>query len=218
MKEDDGGDGAESVADREYEMSNHIRLQPHPCIVTLFQVLCFPDNGFYMIVMELCPNGDLMRQMKISREEALVAERAYEPVSTVPGWAGQIFLALEHIHVRVKAIMRDLKPENVVIGETGLAKLTDFGLGLIEIVGKSIGNEVKMELPHSDIVVQACRKLFRLFVTNPILNKMCVAYCSDPRLLFIPYQFPMCLFVISARHDQQITAHRERYSTWAQLM
>jgi hypothetical protein len=46
------------MADREYEMSNHIRMQPHPCIVTLYQVNCFSDKGFYMIVMEFCPHGD----------------------------------------------------------------------------------------------------------------------------------------------------------------
>lgn len=118
-----------STADREYEMSNHIRLQPHPCIVTLFQVNCFPDKGFYMIVMEFCPHGDLMRVVGNARRQAVEAGTHYESPTPVPRWIGQVFLALEHLHIRVGAILRDLKPENVVISQHGCAKLTDFGFG-----------------------------------------------------------------------------------------
>jgi serine/threonine protein kinase len=118
-----------SAADREFQMSNHIRLRPHPCIVTLFHVLYFPNNCFYMIVMELCPQGDLLKLTHAMRKEALYRNARFQPHPACPGWVGQVFLGLEHLHLRVRAILRDLKPDNVVISESGHAKLTDFGLG-----------------------------------------------------------------------------------------
>lgn len=45
-------------------------------------------------------------------------------------WIGQIFLALEHLHLKLQTLVRDLKPQNVVLTH-GRAKLTDFGHGRI---------------------------------------------------------------------------------------
>lgn len=122
-------DAGGSTADREMEMSNHIQLQPHPCIVHLFQVLNFPEKSLYMIVMELCPHGDLLGQIVIAKRALGGNATDYQPPPSAAGWIGQIFLALEHLHLRVAAILRDLKPENVVISKSGHAKLTDFGFG-----------------------------------------------------------------------------------------
>merc|ERR1712232_420087 len=45
-------------------------------------------------------------------------------------YTAAVALAFEHLH-EMKAIPRDLKPENVLVTEDGFAKLADFGLSKI---------------------------------------------------------------------------------------
>jgi len=118
-----------TTAEREYEMSNHIRMQPHPFIVRLHQVHSCLEIGFFMIVMELCTHGDLLHWIRTYRVKAAREQRRYTPPPLALKWLGQVFLALEHLHLKMGALLRDLKPDNVVINDQGLAKLTDFGFG-----------------------------------------------------------------------------------------
>ena len=46
-------------------------------------------------------------------------------------WLAEIFLGLEHLHLVLGTLQRDLKPRNVVFSRTNRAKLTDFGMGRI---------------------------------------------------------------------------------------
>eukprot|EP00439_Symbiodinium_sp_Y106_P033436 s839_g4.t1 len=63
-------------------------------------------------------------------------ERYEAPPQAIP-WIAQVFLGLEHMHKRMLTLLRDLKPENVVLSSEGCAKLTDFGFGRfgVESVG-----------------------------------------------------------------------------------
>jgi len=67
----------------------------------------------------------------IARQDALLNGVPYTPPQQATKWLGQVFLGLKHLHVRMKTLMRDLKPENVVLTTEGRAKLTDFGFGRI---------------------------------------------------------------------------------------
>ncbi len=49
-------------------------------------------------------------------------------------FAAEIILALDYLHTR-NIIYRDLKPENVLLGEDGHIKITDFGLSKTGIMG-----------------------------------------------------------------------------------
>mmetsp|Transcript_70759 Transcript_70759/g.110747 ORF Transcript_70759/g.110747 Transcript_70759/m.110747 type:complete len:251 (+) Transcript_70759:1-753(+) len=82
-----------------------------------------------MIVMEYCPRGDLLQQIRQARQEAASIEATYEPPALAQRWIGQIFLALEHLHLKMRSMLRDIKPENVVLNDRAIAKLTDFGFG-----------------------------------------------------------------------------------------
>jgi len=117
--------GVSAVATREFEMAAHIRIHPHRCIVQLFHVQHFSEVGLYCLVMEFCSGGDLLDRIKEGRGR----RGAYTMPTDARRWIGQIFLALEHLHLKMFTMIRDLKPENVVLNDKGYAKLTDFGVG-----------------------------------------------------------------------------------------
>jgi serine/threonine protein kinase len=85
----------------------------HPNIVTTFDY--FVDDGRAYIAMEYVPNGSL---------------RPHVQALSLPQIAGVlegILAALGHAHSH-GIVHRDVKPENVLIGENGIAKLADFGI------------------------------------------------------------------------------------------
>jgi serine/threonine protein kinase len=85
----------------------------HPNIVTTYDY--FVDDGRAYIAMEYVPNGSL---------------RPHVPTLSLPQIAGVlegILAALGHAHSH-RIVHRDVKPENVLVGENGIAKLADFGI------------------------------------------------------------------------------------------
>lgn len=50
------------------------------------------------------------------------------PEACAQQWFAEVFLGLEHIHVRVGALLRDLKHQNVAFSASGHVKLIDFGI------------------------------------------------------------------------------------------
>jgi len=111
----------------ECEVANHIQVKPHPCIVQFFGVQHFSGVNLYSVVMELCPHGDLIVALKASRKAARSAGMPYTPPEQALHWLGQVFLGLEHLHKRMNILVRDLKPDNVVLNGRGHAKITDVG-------------------------------------------------------------------------------------------
>jgi len=68
--------------------------------------------------MRFVKGGELFRH--------LVEVRKF-PETTAKFFAAQVALALAHLHSK-KIIYRDLKPENVLVGEDGYLLVADFGL------------------------------------------------------------------------------------------
>jgi len=95
----------------------------HPFIVRLH--FAFQTPSCLVMGLEYCPGGSLsqiiQRQSRLPEELA----RLYET---------EICMAIEHLHAR-DVVYRDLKPDNVVLDETGHAKLTDFGLSKEGVAG-----------------------------------------------------------------------------------
>lgn len=62
-------------------------------------------------------------------QKALNTSNVYQPPSQWRAWLAQIVLGLEHLHLTVRMLVRDIKPQNVVHSADGLvAKLADFGM------------------------------------------------------------------------------------------
>lgn len=112
----------------------------HPFIVKLHYAFQTPEK--LAMVMDFCPCGDL--SMYLTREKNFSEEKARF-------YLCEIILALGELH-KNGVLFRDLKPENVVIDETGHAKLTDFGLSKEntsdEILSKSFCGSIAYLAPE----------------------------------------------------------------------
>ena len=87
-----------------------------PAVVTVFDVV--HDNGSVFIVMELVEAPTLSQ---------LVRASGPLPPRAVADIGLQVLSALEAAH-GAGIVHRDVKPSNIMVGETGRAKLTDFGI------------------------------------------------------------------------------------------
>jgi serine/threonine protein kinase len=87
----------------------------HPNIVTVFTAE--KDEGVFFIVMEYV-QGDTLEHL-IMREGALDVARALD-------FSCQICNAVDHAH-RAGILHRDLRPGNMLVSESGMVKVTDFG-------------------------------------------------------------------------------------------
>jgi len=76
------------------------------------------EDGVLYIVMQLVEGEDLKR---------LIQRDAPLPLERVRSIIGQVLDGLAAIH-RAGIIHRDIKPQNILIGRDGVARLTDFGI------------------------------------------------------------------------------------------
>jgi serine/threonine-protein kinase len=88
----------------------------HPNIVAVYDR--GEAEGTYYIVMEYIDGPDL---------KEVIRARAPLPPEEAVGYARQILAALEAAHRR-GIVHRDIKPQNVMVGEDGRLKVTDFGI------------------------------------------------------------------------------------------
>eukprot|EP00027_Filamoeba_sp_ATCC50430_P017759 CAMPEP_0168570170 /NCGR_PEP_ID=MMETSP0413-20121227/16574_1 /TAXON_ID=136452 /ORGANISM="Filamoeba nolandi, Strain NC-AS-23-1" /LENGTH=658 /DNA_ID=CAMNT_0008602767 /DNA_START=34 /DNA_END=2010 /DNA_ORIENTATION=- len=94
---------------------NVLKSISHPFIVRLYST--FKDKANLYLLMEFVPGGELFNYIRRATRLPNDAARIY---------AAEIILALEYLHSK-DILYRDLKPENLLIDETGHIKLTDFG-------------------------------------------------------------------------------------------
>ncbi len=108
----------------EREFRAALRLD-HPHLV---KVLDFgSERGFHYLVMELVQGQSLGRH--IEEKGALAEEEAVRIIL-------QVAAALQQVH-ELKLVHRDVKPDNVLLTPTGVAKLAD--LGLVKVLDEELG-------------------------------------------------------------------------------
>ena len=88
----------------------------HPYIVNYIQ--SFEDEKYIYLVMQLCDGIDMYKYMD-KHGKFSEAEAAH--------FAKKILEALNHIH-SIGVVHRDIKPDNIMIGEHKELKIIDFGL------------------------------------------------------------------------------------------
>jgi serine/threonine protein kinase len=94
------------------------RLNGHPNVVRLVEVLNDPNHPSLYLVVEYCANGPLMKKN--------MADYHFEP-NTVRQYARDILEGVAFIHTQ-HIVHRDLKPENLLLTKNGIVKLSDFGV------------------------------------------------------------------------------------------
>ena len=95
----------------------------HPFIVGLHWAFQTEEKLYF--VLDYCPGGDLFFYIQHFHNF---------PENIARFYASNILLGLEVLHQN-DIVYRDLKPENVLIGKDGYAKITDFGLSKENIQG-----------------------------------------------------------------------------------
>lgn len=107
-----------------------MKLLDHPHIARLEAIYDDTEKKVMQLVMELFPNGDLNGLIKRMRISGLCLSEAQV-------WciAKGLLSALDYMHSGVKfpigdvcIIHRDIKPENIMLSDTHLVKLIDFGI------------------------------------------------------------------------------------------
>ena len=88
----------------------------HPFLVGL--VFCFQSEERIYFVMPFIRGGELFRHLR---------KEKYFDEDKVRFYAASIGIALDYLHNK-GIIYRDIKPENILIGEDGYIKLIDFGM------------------------------------------------------------------------------------------
>ena len=108
------------------------RVGRHSCIVGLNAA--FHDDRFCYMALDLCTGGDLRYHLK--KKERFDEKRIAFIVACIAS-------ALRHCHQQ-GVLHRDVKPENILIDETGFALLTDFGV--------SYSTDTHLLHPNGDII------------------------------------------------------------------
>lgn len=75
------------------------------------------------ILMEYAPNGTLLDYIDHARET-----ESYIPEMEVIHMLKQMLSALDFFHTKLNIVHRDVKPENMLIDQYGVIKLSDFGV------------------------------------------------------------------------------------------
>lgn len=98
----------------------------HPNIVKLYYA--FQDHNKVYLILEYLDGGELFHHL---------AEQKYMSEKDASYYIAQIVLALRYLHLNLKVIYRDLKPENCMLNSEGMLVLTDFGLSKVNSDGET---------------------------------------------------------------------------------
>src|SRR5579862_9885364 len=102
----------------------------HPNIVTVYDF--GEDNGVLFLAMEFLEGKSIQQ---------LVEKHNIMPVETLVPMYEQICSALDHAHQH-KIVHRDVKPANIMILESGLVKVTDFGIAKVMSMGMTQAGQI----------------------------------------------------------------------------
>ena len=102
----------------------------HPNIITVYDF--GEDNGVLYLAMEFLEGKSL---------ESIVQEQTVLPLEAILPIYDQVCSALDHAH-RNMIVHRDVKPANIMILQSGLVKVTDFGIAKMMSMGMTQAGQI----------------------------------------------------------------------------
>jgi serine/threonine protein kinase len=102
----------------------------HPNIVTVYDF--GEDNGVLYLAMEFLEGKSIQQ---------IVEKHTVMPIETIVPLFEQICSALDHAHQN-RIVHRDVKPANIMILDSGLVKVTDFGIAKLLSMGMTQAGQV----------------------------------------------------------------------------
>jgi hypothetical protein len=102
----------------------------HPNIVTVYDF--GEDSGLLYLAMELLEGKSL---------DSIVEAQNILPIETIIPMYDQVCSALDHAHMH-KIVHRDIKPANIMILDSGLVKVTDFGIAKMMSLGMTQAGQI----------------------------------------------------------------------------
>jgi len=106
--------------ERTLNEKNILEQVNHANIVKLYYA--FQDHNKVYLILEYLDGGELFHHL---------AEQKYMSEKNASFYIAQIIVALRYLHLNLKVIYRDLKPENCMLNSEGNLVLTDFGLSKV---------------------------------------------------------------------------------------
>jgi eukaryotic-like serine/threonine-protein kinase len=104
--------------ERELQLSARIN---HPHVLQVYDCGELPSGEPY-VLLEWMERGSLMGLVERARKEGLLI-----PLTYVHYYAVSLGAAMRQVH-QTQMVHRDIKPDNVLVAEDGVSKLTDFGI------------------------------------------------------------------------------------------
>ena len=104
------------------EIYNWIMIAPHPNIVNAHLADKYPDSSFYIILDYVHHNS----AGRTSLEQYLACDDHID-TDTAVRWGIDFCLAMEHLNRHGITAHGDVKPSNLLVGENGSLRVTDFG-------------------------------------------------------------------------------------------
>lgn len=171
--------GDKSFVDMFMHEARYAAKLNHPNVVQIYDV--GHEEGLYYYTMEFVPGGSVHEFLLKQPGKKLSIDQAME-ITT------QMALALEYAHSK-GIIHRDVKPENMLIGEGGVIKLTDLGLA------HTMGEKIQLE-GKSDYVFGT-----PLYMAPEILKGKIPDYRSDTYSLGASFYL-----MLTGRHAFDVTS------------
>lgn len=117
-----------------------LELVNHNNIVKLYYA--FQDYNKVYLILEYLDGGELFYHL---------AQESFLPERKASFYIAQLILALRYLHLNLKVIYRDLKPENCMLNSNGNLVLTDFGLSKLNSGGGNNSDGTSKENSNSFI-------------------------------------------------------------------